>query len=71
MEILIAALIGILLGFALAVLLLHNNSLGILKVVTSDTDGPYLFLELTRDVNMVMSKKYANFRVKITNVSQK
>ena len=69
MEIVIA-LVGVLIGFTLAAIIFHGDSLGTLRIETSDPDGPYLFLELNTDIHTVARKKYANFRVRITD-SQK
>ena len=71
MEIILAAAIGIIFGFMFAVIILHNDSLGTLRVETSDPDGPYLFLELNTDIKNICSKKYANLQVKVTDSSQK
>lgn len=70
MEIVIAILVGILIGFTLAAIIFHRGALGTIRIETSDPDGPYLFLELNTDIRNVARKKNVNFRVRITD-SQK
>lgn len=42
---------------------LKRAASGVLRVDRSDPDGPYLFLELSRDVNAVMRDKYITLEV--------
>lgn len=70
MDILVALLIGVLLGMSFLALMSSTVADGIMRVNTSDPDGPYLFLELNTDIHTIMRKKNVNFRVKIDN-SQK
>lgn len=44
---------------------------GVLKIDTSDPDGPYIFLELNEEVNTIMQQEYVTFKVDISKyVSQ-
>ena len=70
MEIVIAILVGISIGFVLSAILFRGDSLGTIRIETSDPDGPYLFLELNTDIRNIARKKNVNFRVRITD-SQK
>lgn len=46
--------------------------IGTLRIDTSDPDGPFMFLELSKDVNAVASKKYVVLKVNLKNyISQK
>lgn len=60
MEIAIALIVGVLVGHILTSRL---RTVGVLKVVTADEDGPYLFLELSKNVDEVTRKKYVTFVV--------
>ena len=61
--------IGIFIGVLLTVFFLRKNMVGTLLVNTSDPDdAPYLFLELSKDVSDVTSKRYVILKV---NTSQK
>ena len=41
-------------------------SAGVLKIDTSDPDGPYLFLELHEHINTLSKQKYATFDIDIS-----
>ena len=57
-------ILGIFSGFSVAVTLLYRSKAGTLRVDTSDPeDVPYLFLELERNVDDVISKRYALLEV--------
>lgn len=62
-----AFLIGCIVGILLNVLIFFVVSTGVLRVDHSDPDGPFLFLELKKDVNYVASKKYIVLKVKSEN----
>ena len=59
--------VGIVIGFASAVIALSAKCCGSLRIDTSDPDGPYLFLELDKSVKEVSRKPYVTFRVKPEN----
>ncbi len=62
MEIIIAFIIGVLVGIAIR----HRRPLGNLRLDRSDPDsGPYLFMELTTDLPDIVRRKYVTFRVRI------
>ena len=59
MELIIAGLIGIVLGFSIFLIISQKNMIGNLRVDSSDLeDDPYLFLELETDVKSISRKKY-------------
>ena len=73
MEILILILV-LMLGFALGFIFarkspIRSNSktIGVLRVDTSDPDGPYLFLELHTGVEAVMGRKQVMLDVSTQN----
>lgn len=46
--------------------------IGTLRIATSDPDGPFMFLELSKDVDTVASEKYVVLKVNLENyISQK
>lgn len=65
--------IGCLIGCIATAIIFRAFKVGTLRVDTSDPDdGPYMFLELSKDVRTVMSKKYIVLKVNTKNfISQK
>jgi len=60
--------IGILVGIVCTTVVTRTKSVGSLRVDTSDQDdGPYLFLELSKDIGEIYRKKYAIFKVSLKN----
>lgn len=65
-------LIGLCVGFGLAILIFEARSIGSLLIHPSDDSDPYLFLELSKDPYVVMRKKYVTMKVNVKNqLSQK
>lgn len=68
MELFVIFGIGILVGIVCTTVATHTKSVGCLRVVTSDPDdGPYLFLELSKDIGEIYRKKYVIFKVSLKN----
>lgn len=64
MNLIIIFVIGIFVGYVIALLIFRTRSVGSLRIDTSDPDdGPYLFLELSKDMDVVYQKKYVTLRV--------
>lgn len=64
MELVIIFCIGILVGCVITLSIFRMRSVGSLRIDTSDPDdGPYLFLELSKDVGAVYQKKYVTLKV--------
>lgn len=64
MELFVIFGIGILVGVICTIVATRTKSVGSLRVDTSDTDdGPYLFLELSKDVGVIYQKKYVTLKV--------
>jgi len=60
--------IGILVGIVCTTVATRSKSVGSLRVDRSDPDdGPYLFLELSKDIEEIYRKKYVTFKVSIKN----
>ena len=61
----IAFLVGFSCGFAVSCIKSsHKEPVGDLRIDTSDPDdNPYLFLELSKDLNFVRRKKYITLKV--------
>ena len=72
MEIVIILAIGIVVGSIITRIIIRLLDIGTLRIDTSDPDGPFMFLELSKDVNAVASKKYVVLKVNLKNyISQK
>lgn len=62
MYLLIVLVIGIIIGYKYSNFKIKKNSIGALKIDISD-DEPYLFLELTTDINNVYNKSVVTMTV--------
>ncbi|WP_303045837.1 hypothetical protein [Turicimonas muris] len=72
MELVIILAIGIVVGSIITRIIIRPLDFGTLRIDTSDPDGPFMFLELSKDVNTVASKKYVVLKVNLKNyISQK
>ena len=68
MDLLIVNMIGVIVGSIVTQIILRIKSVGTMRIDTSDPeDGPYLFLELTKDVLYVKRKKYITLKVSSKN----
>jgi hypothetical protein len=60
--------IGILVGIVCTTVATRTKLVGSLRVDMSDPDdGPYLFLELSKDIGEIYRKKYVMFKVSLKN----
>lgn len=72
MELVIILAIGIMVGSIITRIIIRPLDIGTLRIDTSDPDGPFMFLELSKDVNTVASKKYVVLKVNLKSyISQK
>ena len=72
MELVIIFAIGIVVGSIITRIVTKPLDIGTLRIDTSDPDGPFMFLELSKDVDTVASKKYVILKVNLKNyISQK
>ena len=68
MELFVIFGIGILVGIICTTIATRTKSVGSLRVDMSDpNDGPYLFLELSKDIGEIYQKKYVTFKVSLKN----
>lgn len=68
MWLIIAFGVGVITGCVITTMVLRSRAIGYMRVDRSDPDdGPYLFLELKRDVSDICSKKYVTCEVKVEN----
>ena len=56
--------IGILIGFVVTSIIRRKHPIGFLRIDKSDSDGPYLFLELKKSVNEIISQRTVLLEVK-------
>ena len=76
MDIIIAAIVigiaGGMLGCVLTKSMYSKKPIGVLRIDSSDPDGPYLFLELETDPNVLKKEKYITLKVDTKSyISQK
>ena len=64
MNLVIIFILGVLVGAIFTGIVFRLFLVGTLRVDHSDPDGPFLFLELSKRVEAVVSKKYVVLRVK-------
>lgn len=70
-TIIISICIGVI-GYCLAVKKYSKKPIGTLRIDSSDPDGPYLFLELATDPNIIKKEKYVLLKVDTRSyISQK
>ena len=68
MNIAIVFVLGVLFGCVIAMVVFRVKSVGSLRVDNSDpSDAPYLFLELSKNVDIVRKKKYISLKVSDKN----
>lgn len=60
----IYVVIGILIGFIGASVIHRKHPVGFLRIDKSDPDGPYLFLELKKSINEIVTQKTVLLEVK-------
>ncbi len=56
-------IIGIVCGTFISRLLLKKHNIGTLRIDNSDSDGPYLFLELSTNISSFNKKKQVTLNV--------
>ena len=55
--------IGIMIGFAVSSIIRRKHPVGFLRIDKSDPDGPYLFLELKKSVNEIVTQRTVLLRL--------
>lgn len=66
MNVLIFVLGG-LLGIVLTIILIRSTSAGEIRFDTSDPEGPYLFLVMSKDINAIYKRKHILLKVNTKN----
>lgn len=60
--------VGVSLGVSIASIIFRSHFIGDLRIDNSDPeDGPYMFLELSKRIGDISSKKYVVLKVKLEN----
>lgn len=60
----IYVVIGILIGFVVSSIIRRKHPIGFLRIDKSDSDGPYLFLELKKSIDEIISQRTVLLEVK-------
>lgn len=60
----IYVIIGIMIGFIVSSIIRRKHPVGFLRIDKSDSDGPYLFLELKKSINEIVTQKTVLLEVK-------
>lgn len=60
----IYVVVGILIGFVVSFIIRRKHPVGFLRIDKSDSDGPYLFLELKKSVNEIVAQRTVLLEVK-------
>ena len=64
----LTGVLGILVGFVLHSIFAHKNTVGTLRIDSSDPDdGPYVFLELKADPSILNHDDYIMLKIDRTN----
>lgn len=56
--------VGIMIGFVVSSIIRRKHLVGFLRIDKSDSDGPYLFLELKKSVNEIIAQRTILLEVK-------
>lgn len=63
MELVIVFVIGMVVGCIFSSMVRRSKSVGKLRIDTSDPDGPFMFLELSKGVGDISAKKQVLLQV--------
>lgn len=58
------AVVGIMIGFIVSFIIRQKRPVGFLRIDKSDPDGPYLFLELKKSVDEIVTQRTVLLEVK-------
>ena len=56
--------VGIMIGFVVSSIIRRKHPVGFLRIDKSDSDGPYLFLELKKSINEIVTQRTVLLEVK-------
>ncbi len=65
MQAVVIFIVGCLVGCGIAVTILRPKCVGTLRVDTSDPDGPFIFLEASKSIDFISSKKSVMLKVNL------
>lgn len=60
-------IVGFLVGGGITVAIFKAKYVGTLRVDTSDPDGPFIFLEASKSIDFIASKKSVMLKVNLKN----
>ena len=67
MDLVMMLFLGFIFGILVRDVMSKTKTVGNLRIDTSDPDGPYMFLELTKGVDYVYREKYITLKVDTHN----
>lgn len=67
MQIAIVFAIGVIIGCVISNIIRRAKSVGKLRIDTSDPDGPFMFLELSKGVGDISARKQVLLQVDLNN----
>lgn len=65
MQAVVIFIVGVFIGCGIAVVILRPKFIGTLRVDTSDPDGPFIFLEASKSIDFIASKKSVMLKVNL------
>lgn len=67
MQAVVMFIVGFLVGGGITVAIFKRKCVGTLRVDTSDPDGPFIFLEASKSIDVIASKKSVMLDVSLKN----
>ncbi len=67
MQTVVIFIVGFLIGCGITVAIFRRKCVGTLRVDTSDSDGPFIFLEASKSIDVIASKKTVMLNVDLKN----
>ncbi|MCM1090094.1 MAG: hypothetical protein NC413_04575 [Muribaculum sp.] len=67
MQTIVIFIVGFLVGCGITAAIFRWKCVGALRVDTSDPDGPFIFLEASKSIDFIASKKSVVLKVNLRN----
>lgn len=67
MQAVVIFIVGFLVGCSITVAIFRRKCVGTLRVDTSDPDGPFIFLEASKSIDVIASQKSVMLNVNLKN----
>lgn len=67
MQTIVIFIVGFLVGCGITAAIFRLKCVGTLRVDTSDPDGPFIFLEASKSIDFIASKKSVMLKVNLKN----